>query len=159
MKIKYYRFAIFVVTALLLALNLFFIVRTVMIMTSVENVLDYVLLLVSLFLLTTMMVMHIVNTAISIKYGSAFIRPLIIDEQGFIITKFMGFTYVFMVISAGVVTYFMLVLFGVPLYFSSMLRPVSYLILNLFALTLTDCIFIVTYPLVANQDIRRRRRG
>ena len=153
MKLKLYRYAIIVVTSLLILLNLFFIVRTIILMIGQEGLSDYIIILVCLVMLLVILIMHIVNTFVSMKAGSTFIKPLAFDDDATKNTKFIIFCYVFGAISLGVIVYFILILSGMELYFSHFIKPVSFLIVNLFSVTLTDAIFIILFPYLGKEDL------
>ena len=153
MKLKAYQYSIIVTSILEILLNLYFIVRTIILMIGQESLQDYILLLVCLVMLLVILVMHVTNTFISKKQGSTFIKPLAFDNDTEVNTKFIVFCYIFGAISIGVIVYFILILSGMQLYFSHFIRPVSYLIVNLFTVTLTDAIFIILFPYLGRSDL------
>ena len=159
MKLKIYQNVLIVLLTLLAALNIYFIVCTIMLFPTVESVQDNVILLVCLLFLLAIIVMDIVNTFISKTKGSTFIKPLAFDDDKTINTKFIVFCYIFGVISIGVVIYFALILSGMELYLSNFPRPLSYLIFNLFLLTLVASVSIIVFPYVGLSDISFQKKN
>ena len=159
MKLKIYQDVLIVCLSLLAALNVYFIVRTAMLFPTVESIQDNVILLVCLIFLLAIIVMDIVNTVISKKRGSTFIKPLAFDDDTTKNTKFIAFCYIFGIISIGVIVYFILILAGVELYFSTFPRPLAYLIVNLFSLTLLASVAIIVFPYVGTSDIAFQKKN
>lgn len=153
MKLKIYQNSLIICLSLLAALNIYFIVRTCMLFPTVESIQDNVILLVCLIFLLAIIVMDIINTVLSRTKGSTFIKPLAFDDDKTLNTKFIVFCYIFGAISIGVIIYFILVLSGVELFFSTFPRPLSYLIVNLFSLTLLASVAIIVFPYVGREDI------
>lgn len=151
-KLKIFQNTIIVVMSLLAALNIYFIVRSIMMTPTVENVGNHVLFIVCLFLLLALIGLNIGNTIFSKKNGSTFLRPLAFEIDGSLNTKFIVFCCIWMAIAIACIVYFLLILFGVELYFSTFPRPLLYLIVNLLLLTLADAIFIVLFPVFGRED-------
>ncbi|MCR4880138.1 MAG: hypothetical protein K5906_04205 [Bacilli bacterium] len=158
-KLKLYQNGLIGALGLLLALNIYFIVRTCMLFPTTDSIQDNVILLVCLVFLFVMIVMDIINTFVSKKRGSTFIKPLAFDDDLTINKKFIIFCYVLGVISIGVIVYFILVISGLNLYFASFPRPLHYLIINLFALTLLASIAIILFPYVGRSDIAFKKKN
>ena len=158
MKLKIYQNSLIVCLSLLAALNFYFIVRTSLLFPSVESVQDNVILLVCLVFLLSIIILGIFNIFVSKKRGSTFIKPLAFDDDQTKNTKFIVFCYIFGVISIGVIVYFILVLSGLNLYFSSFPRPLSYLIINLFSVTLLTTIAVILFPYVGMEDISFKKK-
>lgn len=158
--LKIYQNAIIGVLFSLIGLNIYFIVRTIMMLPTAESLQDHILLLVCLFFLLAILVTDTVNTFISKTKGSAFIRALALNDDLSLNTKFIVFCYIFGTISIGVIIYFVFVLAGFPLYFASFPRPLSYLIINVMGLTLLASIVTILFPHLAKADmnytVRRR---
>ena len=76
MNLKIYQNTLIICLSLLAALNIYFIVRTCMLFPTVESIQDNVILLVCLIFLLAIIVMDIINTALSKTKGSTFIKPL-----------------------------------------------------------------------------------
>lgn len=159
MKLKIYQNSLIVALIALAALNIFFIVKTAMLFPTVESIQDNVILLISLIILLAIIVMDIINTFVSKTKGSAFIKPLAFDDDKTVNTKFIIFCYIFGVISIGVIVYFILILCGMELFFSTFPRPLAYLIINLFSLTLLACIAIIVFPYVGTSDISFQKKN
>ena len=120
---------------------------------------DNVILLISLIILLAIIVMDIINTFVSKTKGSTFIKPLAFDDDKTVNTKFIVFCYIFGAISIGVIVYFILILCGMELFFSTFPRPLAYLIINLFSLTLLACIAIIVFPYVGTSDISFQKKN
>ena len=130
-----------------------------MLFPTVESIQDNIILLICLLVLLAMLVMDVINTFVSKTKGSTFIKPLAFDDDTTVNTKFIVFCYIFGVISIGVIIYFILILSGVQLFFSTFPRPLAYLIVNLFSLTLLACIAIILFPYVGRSDISFKKKN
>ena len=159
MKLKIYQNALIVCLSLLALLNIYFIVRTAMLFPTVESIQDNVILLVCLLFLLAIIVMDVINTVVSKSKGSTCIKPLAFDDDKTKNTKFIVFCYIFGILSIGVIVYFILVLSGLDLFFSTFPRPLSYLIINLFSLTLLASIAIILFPYVGMDDISFQKKN
>ncbi|MBE6142170.1 MAG: hypothetical protein E7175_04975 [Erysipelotrichaceae bacterium] len=159
MKLKIYQNSLIVALIALALLNIYFIVRTAMLFPTVESIQDNIILLICLLVLLAMLVMDVINTFVSKTKGSTFIKPLAFDDDTTVNTKFIVFCYIFGVISIGVIIYFILILSGVQLFFSTFPRPLAYLIVNLFSLTLLACVAIILFPYVGRGDISFKKKN
>ena len=158
MKLKIYQNSLIVCLILLALLNVYFIVRTIMLYATTDSIQDNTILLVSLIVLLAMLVMNIINTFVSKTRGSTFIKALAFDDDSTLNTKFIVFCYIFGVISLGVIIYFILILCGLDLYFSQFPRPMSYLIVNVFSLTLLSSVAIILFPYFGKEDISFKKK-
>ena len=159
MKLKIYQTLLLTCLFILAGLNVYFIIRTAMLFPTVDSIQDNVILLVCLVFLLAIIVMDIVNTFVSRKRGSTFIKALAYDNDTTKNVKFIAFSYIFGVISIGVIVYFILILCGVNLYFSNFPVPLCYLIINLFSLTLVACVAVILFPYLATSDISFQKKN
>lgn len=155
MKLKIYQRGILVALALLIALNIFFIVRSIIIQVNTvnPNTSDFIIFMIALVVLLAILVMDFINTVVSLKKGSTFIRALAYNNDTEKNTRFIVFCYIFGVISIGVIIYFIFVLCGMTEFFTFASYPAIFLIINTFALALVACITIILFPILGKEDI------
>ena len=155
MKLKAYQTGLLVALGLLAALNIFFIVRSILIFASLEekNTSDFIIFMLSLVVLLAIIVMDFINTVVSKKRGSTFIRALAYNDETTINTKFVVFCYIFGAISLAVIIYFVLTLCGVKTYFTDFTPYALFLIVNTFALALVACLAVILFPILGKEDI------
>jgi len=161
-KLKIYQAGLLISLGLLIALNIYFIVRTALLFQGAPSIEDLVLLTVALVVLLVILVLDFVNTIYSKKNGSTFIKALAFNNDREVNTKFIVFCYFFGVISIGVIIYFLFVLNYSELPFGKFPTPFKYLIINLFSLTLLISIAVILFPYMGRSDpafkIKQKKR-
>lgn len=151
-KLKIYQTGLLISLGLLIALNIYFIIRTAMLFPGAPSIEDLVLLMVGLVVLLAILVLDFANTIYSKKNGSTFIKALAFNNDREVNTKFIVFCYFFGAISIGVIIYFLFVLAGFDLPFGNFPQPFKYLIINLFSLTLLICVAVILFPVMGRED-------
>lgn len=156
--LKIYQYSIIVALIALAGLDIFFIVRTFMMLPDANPLQDFILLLVCLFFLLAMLVTGVVNTFISQKKGSAFLRALALNEDLTLNTKLIVFCYIVGALAIGAIIYFILVLLGFPIYFATFPVPLCYLIIGFMGLILVASVAIILFPYLGKADISYTRK-
>lgn len=151
MKLKIYRIALLAVLFLLFGLNLFFIVLTGIKFASATSIADNVLYMLALVVSLACVFLEIFNTFISFKNGSNFIRVLVYEKND-LQKKALILAGAFLVVFLSFTIYAILLISGLDLPLSGLAKELLYMIVVFFSLITIDAIFILAYPLVANQD-------
>lgn len=151
MKLKIYRIALLTSLFLLFGLNMFFVVLTIMKMATTDNVSDNILFLLALFVASACIFLEIFNTFISFKNGSNFIRVLCYDKQT-LVKKTLVLAGIFLFVFLSLTVYTILLVSGLDLPLSGLANELLYMVIVFFATICVDAIFILFYPLVAQED-------
>ncbi len=151
MKLKIYRIALLTTLFLLFGLNIFFIVLTSINFAHTENISDNILFLLTLLVSLACIFLEVFNTFVSFKNGSNFIRVLCYDKDA-LVKRTLYLAGLFLFVFLGLTIYAILLLSGLELPLSGLARELLFMVVIFFSLISIDAIFILFYPLVADQD-------
>ena len=153
MKLKIYHillltflFLTFALTSTLLVLS---IIET---STLTGDLTDNILFIVCFILLLAFEVLEIVNTFVSFKTGSAFIKPLTFDDDKKINSPLLTIMTIVALIIMGVMIFFIMTIFDKTLPFGDSPNTLKFLLISFFTLVLVDVLFIDLFPLLGKED-------
>ena len=148
MKLKNYRYSLLTLLASLFGASVFFFVKTIMLIPSINNVSDTIIFILSFLVLFAFIGLEFTNTIVSMKKGSTFVKPLAYDrdgslnKRGLVIFSLMG------IASLAAAIYSLFVVLDYPLYFAILAKPIQYLALSLFTLVFINMFYIDLYVIL-----------
>lgn len=156
MKLKTYRIFLISILSILLLLNLYFIIDTIIYtfsgvtLTPSDIIVSFLCLVLSLIFI----IMEIINTINSIKSKTSYIKNLVyeVDEDNLINKKVIILSIIFSIICLIGSIYLVLILFNINLPFLSLVKPQKEVILMLLLILTFDFSFIFLFKFINIED-------
>lgn len=154
MKLKLYHVFIFVGLSLALALDLTFIGLTIYhFLTVGSKISDGIIYMICFTMLLAFIILEIVNTAMSLKTGSNFIKRLLYDDDNQLVRAVFVVASIMAAISAFIIVYSILLICGYNLPFSTLDDPMMYVTIAFGFTILIDAFTFILFPSLAQDDI------
>lgn len=155
MKLKIYRISLLSALIASLGLDIFFLIQAIQSIMQVQQaeLMDGIMYIICLILLLFFIGLEIVNTILSFKKGSMYIKNLTYNDDGSINRNLIYVLGGLSLVSLLVILYFILIYAGISLPLSNFAREIISIIISFFTIVFVDSIFIILFPILAKEDI------
>lgn len=154
MKLKVYRISLLGALIASLGIDIFFLVQAIINIINSTNIdhSDEIMFIIGFVLLILFVGLEIVNTVISFKNGSAFIKNLTYNQDLSLNRNLLYVSGGISILSLIAIVYFSLLFALSNMPFGNLAYGMKTVILGFFIITFVDSLFITLFPLVAKED-------